>query len=338
MILGKSYRLIVQCRLSLIQCQRFYSSLKILYFGTDSFSLPSLQRLSHEKLSRLEVVTSFKAKINPTKAFAENHAIKVHDWAVLSKDENFHLCREFDLGLVVSFGHLIPEDIINSFKNGMLNVHGSLLPKYRGASPIIYAIKNGDKETGVSIMRLRPKKFDVGEVLANQRVAIPEDILMPELHDRLSKVGAELLVECVKNLDRYQPIEQDHSKASYAPKINNEFCEVRWSKMSAADVYNLYRSIYSFKSPTTSFINEPVKILQLAKFEAVESGGTAEDKPGHLLFCRKSKKLLAKCADENYVEIKQLSIGKKKISAADFNNGFLTKCLESERFFKDNKS
>ena len=97
----------------------------------------------------------------------------------------------------------------------MLNVHASLLPKYRGASPIIYALKNGEKETGVSIMRIRPKKFDVGEVLANQRVAISDDMMMPELHDKLSNVGSDLLVECVKNLNCYQPIEQDHSQASY---------------------------------------------------------------------------------------------------------------------------
>lgn len=75
---------------------------------------------SHEKLSRLEVVTSFKAKINPIKSFAEKNAIKVHDWAVLSNGEKFHLFRQFDLGLVVSFGHLIPEEIINSFKKSVL--------------------------------------------------------------------------------------------------------------------------------------------------------------------------------------------------------------------------
>lgn len=97
----------------------------------------------------------------------------------------------------------------------MLNVHASLLPKYRGASPIIYAIRNGDKETGVSIMRIRPKKFDVGEILAAQRVAIPDDVKMPELHEKLSSVGADLLVESIKDLSRLEPVEQDNSQASY---------------------------------------------------------------------------------------------------------------------------
>jgi methionyl-tRNA formyltransferase len=101
----------------------------------------------------------------------------------------------------------------------MLNVHASLLPKYRGASPIIYAIKNGEKETGVSIMRIKPKKFDVGEILTKQKVSIGDDDLMPELHEKLSLVGAELLVECVKDLKSHQPIDQDNSQASFG-----EFC------------------------------------------------------------------------------------------------------------------
>lgn len=97
----------------------------------------------------------------------------------------------------------------------MLNVHASLLPKYRGASPIIYAMRNGDKETGVSIMRIRPKKFDVGEILAIQRVAISDDMMMPELHETLATTGADLLVDCIKDINRNQPVEQDHKHASY---------------------------------------------------------------------------------------------------------------------------
>jgi methionyl-tRNA formyltransferase len=99
--------------------------------------------------------------------------------------------------------------------SGMINVHASLLPKYRGASPIIHAIRNGDKETGVSIMRIRPRKFDIGEVLMAQRIQIPDDILMPHLNDHLANIGAELLVECIKDLNQYEPIEQDSSAVSY---------------------------------------------------------------------------------------------------------------------------
>lgn len=202
-------------------------------FPVIEFHLNVLICRSEEKLARLEVVTSFKARNNPIKAFAAKNQIKIYDWADLLLNENRHICREFDLGLVVSFGHLIPEAIINSFKkliscqpssnlllivhtfSGMLNVHASLLPKYRGASPIVYAIRNGDKETGVSIMRIKPKKFDVGEILTTQKVLIPDDVMMPELHDHLSSIGADLLVDCISDLSRLRPIEQDNSKASY---------------------------------------------------------------------------------------------------------------------------
>lgn len=97
----------------------------------------------------------------------------------------------------------------------MLNVHASILPKYRGASPIIYAIKNGEKETGVSIMKVEKKKFDIGKVFANQKISIGENEMMPELHEKLSDIGANLLVDVVKNLKKYQPIEQDNCQASY---------------------------------------------------------------------------------------------------------------------------
>lgn len=97
----------------------------------------------------------------------------------------------------------------------MLNVHASLLPKYRGASPIIYAIRNGESETGVSIMRIKPKKFDVGEILAARTTSIDENILMPELHEKLSLMGADLLIECVKGLKNFEPMIQDNSQASY---------------------------------------------------------------------------------------------------------------------------
>lgn len=100
----------------------------------------------------------------------------------------------------------------------MLNVHASLLPKYRGASPIIYAIKNHESKTGVSIMRIMPRKFDVGDVFGQREVQISDDVLMPELHDQLAKAGAQLLIESINNFNDLKPIKQDESLASYGKK------------------------------------------------------------------------------------------------------------------------
>lgn len=120
-----------------------------------------------------------------------------------------------------------------------------------------------------------------------------------------------------------------------APKISKEFCEVRWNEMSSEEVFNLYRSIYSFKNITTTFKGELVKFFEVARSSNLKPDILNSQPSGQAVFCRKSKKLLVKCADENYVEIKQLSIGRKKaMTAISFNNGFLSKCDESERIFQ----
>ena len=159
------------------------------------------------------MVTSFKARHNPVKDYSEKGGIKVHDWIDFKNDP--HIKGNFDIGLVVSFGHMIPSTIIDAFQLGMLNVHASLLPKYRGASPIIYVIKNGDSETGVSIMRIKPNKFDIGEVLATRKMSIPPNMLMPELHDMLAKDGSQLLLEVLTSVQSIVPIVQDELLASY---------------------------------------------------------------------------------------------------------------------------
>ncbi|XP_070503323.1 methionyl-tRNA formyltransferase, mitochondrial [Chironomus tepperi] len=307
---------------------------KVLFFGTDNFSLPTLKILSRnnnsELISRLEVVTSLKSIKNPVKQYALENQLKVHNWEDVKKDHR--ICHSFDFGLVVSFGHLIPEYVINSFKNGMLNVHASLLPKYRGASPIIYALKDHQNVTGVTVMKIEPAKFDVGDILAKKEVSICDNTFMPELHDKLANVGAELLLDCIKGFHNIKPIKQDNSKASYAPKITNEFCKVRWKEMTAMQIFDLYRSLYSFKNLTTTFRNEQVKLLEISRTSSFVQN---EDRiAGQIKFCWKSKKLLVRCVDGLDIEINKLSISKKVMTAKDFNNGFLRKRTELENIFE----
>lgn len=166
-------------------------------------------------------MTSFKSRKNPVYQYANTKGLILHSWEEVK--ENHELIKEFDVGLVVSFGHLIKEKMINNFKYGMLNVHASLLPAYRGASPIIYAIKNHEKKTGVSIMKIKPHAFDVGDILATQEIEISDHILMNELHNQLAKLGAKLLIDCLRNLESIKPIEQDEISASYGNLINYSF-------------------------------------------------------------------------------------------------------------------
>lgn len=214
----------------------------------------------------------------------------------------------------------------------MLNIHASLLPKYRGASPIIYALRNGDTSTGVSLMRIEPKHFDIGEVLLQKEVQIEARTMMPQLHDKLAIEGAKLLSEYLSNGDKCSCKIQDNSLASYAPKIDIEFSKVRWLKMTAVDVFNLYRSLYTFKHPSTTFQGDPVKLIEI-NYDSNQIPNLFL-KPGQVSFCKFKNALLVQCADYNTIEILKLSIAKKKVmSARDFDNGFLKKCLEAERNF-----
>ncbi|XP_058820889.1 methionyl-tRNA formyltransferase, mitochondrial [Topomyia yanbarensis] len=313
--------------------------LRILFFGTDNFSLPSLRTLNESSkhggiVSSLEVVTSFRAKRNPLKKYAEVEKLPLHDWPL---QDPAVIAKKFDLGVVVSFGHLIPENLITSFRRGMLNVHASLLPKLRGAAPIVHAIRNGDIETGVTIMKIKPLHFDIGEILKQEKVDIPKDMLMPELHEKLANLGAVTLLHCIENLDHVYRVQisQNDQEATYAPKINTQFAEVRWSEMSAKQVYDLYRSLYSYKQPTTRLgSGEPVKLFKL-QFDADENDDSSDcTSPGHIKYCRRRKRLLVCCSDGRLVSIEQLAIGGKKVmSAQEFYNGFLSKLASSERVF-----
>ncbi|XP_067619426.1 methionyl-tRNA formyltransferase, mitochondrial isoform X2 [Eurosta solidaginis] len=299
--------------------------LKLLFFGTDTFSLPSLQAL-HKNTGKggLGVVTSFKNPANAVRGYAELHKLPLHRWPVLPE-----ACQEYDLGVVVSFGHMIPERVIRAFPMGMINVHASLLPRWRGAAPIIHAIMNGDKQTGVSIMRIEPKHFDVGDVLAQREIVIKNDILMPELHSQLAEEGADLLIYSIDNFISCleSATKQNGSYATYAPKITSAITEVNWSQISAEQLYRRFRALFGFKHLNTIFQKKAVQLISV-KLPDKESadGPLANAECGRFLYDRNRCCLLVRCAENSIVEVHQIRIeGKKIMSAMDFNNGFLKK-------------
>ncbi|XP_053668877.1 methionyl-tRNA formyltransferase, mitochondrial [Anopheles marshallii] len=315
------------------------SRLKVLFFGTDHFSLPSLKiihknLIGNGRVERLEVVTSFKAAKNPVKQYSRTEGIPMHDWTSFSRST----ADSFNLGVVVSFGHLIPESLINSFNRGMLNVHASLLPKLRGAAPIVHAIANGDQETGISIMRIKPRQFDVGEILLQSSVNIGRDTLMPHVHDQLANIGAECLITCIEDLELYYQKQtmQDDRQATYAPKVDQKFAEIMWENSTAIRVYDLYRSLYGLRPLLTTFGGDVVKIFKLSfNREQPVLTETVQNKPGNVEYSKRHKQLTVRCGDGRLLEIHQLSVGGKKIlTGQDFYNGFLSKVAPSERYFK----
>uniref|UniRef100_A0A182XJX3 Methionyl-tRNA formyltransferase, mitochondrial n=1 Tax=Anopheles quadriannulatus TaxID=34691 RepID=A0A182XJX3_ANOQN len=314
------------------------SRLKVLFFGTDHFSLPSLKSIhtnlvNNGRVERLEVVTSFKAAKNPVKQYSRAAGLPLHDWAACTPAT----AGRFDLGVVVSFGHLIPETFIDCFDRGMLNVHASLLPKLRGAAPIVHAIANGEQRTGISIMRIKPKQFDVGEILLQSAVSIERDTLMPELHDRLAAIGADCLVTCIEDLEGYYQrlTVQNDAEATYAPKIDPKFAEIRWHQATAVSVYDRYRALYGLRPLLTSFGGELVKLFKLSFDSTQPVPAVPADRPGQLEYSKRSRQLLVRCGDGRALELLQLSVGgKKTLSGQDFYNGFLSKVNRSDRYFK----
>lgn len=165
---------------------------RILFFGSDDFALESLKRLHLSRndnkagvVDALEVVTL--SRDAPVRKYAEQHRLPLHHWP------DVDMSTHFDVGVVVSFGSLIKENIINKMPYGILNVHPSLLPRWRGSAPIFHTILNGDSVTGVTIMQIRPKRFDVGPILQQEVYEIPKNCTAEELGATLADMGSRMV-------------------------------------------------------------------------------------------------------------------------------------------------
>lgn len=234
--------------------------MRIIFMGTPEFAVPSLQALI-ESAEVLCVVTQpdkpkgrgHKLQPPPVKIFAEKNNIpvlqppKLKPPEVIAKLESFHA----DLIVVTAYGKILPQAILDLPKFGCINVHASLLPRYRGAAPIEWSIINGEKFTGVTIMKM-DAGLDTGDMLASKRVEISDEMILPELKEILSTEGAKLLIDTIKRLDEVTPIKQDDSLSNYAPMLTKDTGKIDWNN-SARDIHNLVRGLYG---GAYAFINE----------------------------------------------------------------------------------
>ena len=234
--------------------------MRIIFMGTPEFAVPSLQALI-ESAEVVCVVTQpdkpkgrgHKLQPPPIKIFAEKNNIpvlqppKLKPPEVIAKLESFHA----DLIVVTAYGKILPQAILDLPKFGCINVHASLLPRYRGAAPIEWSIINGEKFTGVTIMQMNAG-LDTGDMLASKRVEISDEMILPELKEILSTEGAKLLIETINRLDEVTPIKQDDSLSNYAPMLTKDTGKIDWNK-SAREIHNLVRGLYG---GAYGFINE----------------------------------------------------------------------------------
>jgi methionyl-tRNA formyltransferase len=248
----------------------------------------------------------------------------------------------YDLAIVVSFGYFLPGFMLSKFKSGTINVHPSLLPRFRGSSPIQYAILNDERETGVSIIELSDKKFDAGRILKQSLMTIPPRVYYKELHDMLGNQGGKDLVQVLGNLDLYQEraILQDPTKVTVAPKIKVSDAHIFWHRDSMEYIYRKFRAF----SPRVRIVNE---VLLYTSFEGKRTlllsildpkNHTAgvplpnDAAPGTPVYSKPDEILYIKCKD-GWIPCTELRVaGKKTTNARNFFNGYMA---ERPRWFTD---
>ncbi|PLZ23344.1 methionyl-tRNA formyltransferase, partial [Fischerella thermalis WC559] len=251
--------------------------MKVVFFGTPQFAVPTLENLlNHPDFQVLAVVTQPDKRRgrgnqltpSPIKTVAITHNLPVWQPQRVKKDtETLSLLREVgaDVFVVIAYGQILSQEILDIPKLGCVNVHASILPKYRGAAPIQWCLYNGDKETGITTM-LMDAGMDTGAMLL--KATTPINLLdnAQDLAEKLATIGADLLVETLIGLERgeIKPIPQDNTEATYAPLIKKEDYQLDWSK-SAIQLHNQIRGFYP--NCITSFRNQPIKITATAPLD-----------------------------------------------------------------------
>ena len=248
--------------------------LNILFMGTPDFARDSLEAVYNAGYNILGVVTNpdrpkgrgMKLVASPVKEFAIEKNLKIFQPEKVKKNEEFiNQIKDLnpDVICVVAYGKILPKEILDIPRLGCINVHGSLLPKYRGAAPIQWAVLNGDKTTGVTTMYM-DVGMDTGDMILKQEVDIGENETTGELWDRLSKIGGELLVETLKQIEnRTAPRVKQSDDFSVAPMLNKEMAKIDWENKTAQEIKNLVRGLNPIMGAYTFLNGSKIKFWKV---------------------------------------------------------------------------
>ena len=246
--------------------------MKIIYMGTPEFAVPALKSL-YESGFEIPLVISQRDKPKgrgnklqptPVKDMAVSLGLKIHQPDNVNDDETIEMIRsiEPDFIVVAAYGQILKEEILKIPKFDCLNIHASLLPKYRGAAPINWAIINGDTETGITIMKME-KGLDTGPMILKTETPINRDETSTEIHDRLAVIGGELIIEAIYKIingrANYTP--QDHGESSYAPMLYKDSGRIDWDK-SSESIRNLIRGLFPWPNAYFTYKGEKVKVFK----------------------------------------------------------------------------
>lgn len=298
--------------------------LRIIFMGTPEFAVESLRALVEKKFNVVGVITApdkpkgrgRKLAYSPVKEFAINRKIPVLQPTNL-KSPDFHeelKSYQANLFVVVAF-RMLPEVVWSMPEHGTFNLHASLLPQYRGAAPINWAIINGERQTGVSTFFIK-HEIDTGNIILQDKEPIHEDDTAGTLYERLMVKGAKLVVKTVEAIrdDSYTLIEQKESESSHqAPKIFKEDCEINWSK-SSKEIYDFVRGLSPYPAAWTNLSGKVYKIFTIHKTDKLKQGD-----PGNVFTTQ--DEIFINTGD-GVLKILDLQVeGKKRMKAADFLRG-----------------
>lgn len=299
--------------------------MRIVFMGTPEFAVPSLEILLQHGYEIPAVVTAAdkpggRSGIleSAVKKFALTHGLRVLQPEKLKNPVFLEELRALraDLQVVVAF-RMLPEAVWNMPPLGTLNLHGSLLPKYRGAAPINWAIINGETETGVTTFLLR-HEIDTGDILFQEKLPIGENDTAGEVHDRMMLLGAQLVLCTVQAIERGEarPLPQSDTEATHAPKIFTETCRIDFAQPTAR-VHNFIRGLSPYPGAWTTLDGKTLKILRTLK------AAPAGDMPPPGQFVSDGKSYLKICTLDGSVEVLEVQLeGKRRMTVRDFLNGY----------------
>lgn len=309
---------------------------KVVFMGTPDFSVPVLKGLI-DNYNVIGVVTQPDKEVgrhqeleySPIKKVAIENNIKVVQPIKIRNEYTCVLDLNPDIIVTCAYGQIIPKEILEFPKYGCINVHASLLPKYRGGAPIHRAILNGEKETGITIMYMAPG-MDDGDIISQEKVTIRDDETVGELHDELSILGVDLLLKTLPSIfdGTNERIKQDESKVTLAKIIKKED-EIINFEDSSINVYNKIRGLNPYPGAYSVLDNKRVKIYK-SKIEKTNSNV----EPGTIIDVLKDG-IVVKTKD-NAIIIEELKMeGKKKMTAKEFLNGVKKEDLINKKFVKE---
>ena len=300
--------------------------MRIVYMGTPDFAVNPLNSLIENGYEVAGVFTQPDKPVGrkailtppPVKVVAENAGIPVYQPNTLKNGEGVKILEELkpDIVVVVAYGKILPADFLNYPKYGCINIHGSILPKYRGAAPIQRCVLDGEKYAGVTSMQM-DEGLDTGDMLLVEKTEIGENETSGELFDRLAVMGADLLIKTLKAIERgdVHPQKQDDSQSTYASMLDKTMCNVNWNE-PASVVHNMIRGLDPW--PVAQALLGDKKLKLFGSRLNTEDG---KGRPGEIKLTKNSFSVF--CGDGKSVTISEVQYeGKKRMNALDFFRGY----------------